>query len=134
MELKVQSAKDKLILDESIYKRNLRIKEYQVLSEIDFERVELGYKSSKIAYESAKRQLNQLKAQLNNEQVRNANNLKISQKSLSDFEIKSAFSGRLFDILVKDGSFITTQTPLAIVGEMNSFFLELEVDENDMVF
>ena len=133
MELKVQSAKDKLILDESIYKRNLRIKEYQVLSEIDFERVELGYKSSKIAYESAKKQLNQLKAQLNNEQVRNANNLKISQKSLSDFEIKSAFSGRLFDILVKDGSLITTQTPLAIVGEMNSFFLELEVDENDMV-
>ena len=133
MELKVQSAKDKLILDESIYKRNLRIREYQVLSEIDFERVELGYKSSKIAYESAKKQLNQLKAQLNNEQVRNANNLKISQKSLSDFEIKSAFSGRLFDILVKDGSLITAQTPLAIVGEMNSFFLELEVDENDMV-
>ncbi len=133
MELKVQSAKDKLMFDESIYKRNLRIKEYQVLSEVDFERVELAYKSSKLAYESAKKQLNQLRLQLKNEQIRNANNLKISQKSLGDFEIKSAFSGRLFDILVKDGSLITTQTPLAIVGEMNSFFLELEVDENDMV-
>jgi len=133
MELRVQSAKDKLGLDESIYNRNKRIKESKVISEIDFERVELAYKSSKIAYESAKKQLNQLKAQLNNEQVRNANTLQISKKVLSDYEIRSAFSGKLFDILVKDGSLVTTQTPLAIVGEMDSFLLELEVDENDMV-
>ncbi len=133
IELRVQSAKDKLALDESIYNRNKRIKESKVISEIDFERVELGYKSSKIAYESAKKQLNQLKAQLNNEQVRNANTLQISKKALSDYEIRSAFSGKIFDILVKDGSLVTTQTPLAIVGEMDSFLLELEVDENDMV-
>ena len=133
MELKVQSAKDKLALDESIYNRNKRIKEFQVISEIDFERVELAYKSSKIAFESTKKQLSQLKAQLNNEQIRNANALQISKKALGDFEIRSAFSGKLFDILVKDGSLITTQTPLAIVGEMDSFLLELDVDENDMV-
>ncbi len=133
MELRVQSAKDKLALDESIYNRNKRIKEFQVISEIDFERVELAYKSSKVAYESAKKQLSQLKAQLNNEQIRNANTLQISKEALGDFEIRSAFSGKLFDILVKDGSLITTQTPLAIVGEMDSFLLELDVDENDMV-
>lgn len=133
MELKVQSAKDRLALDESIYLRNKRIKEYKVISEIDFERVELAYKGSQLAYESTKKQLSQLTAQLKNEQIRNANNVKISQKALGDFEIRSAFSGRLFDILVKDGSLITTQTPLAIVGEMNSFLLELEVDEYDMI-
>lgn len=133
MELKVQAAKDKLTLDESIFNRNKRIKEYQIISEVDFERVELAYKSSKINYESAKKQLAQLRAQLKNDQSRNNINLKISQETQSDFNVKSAFDGQLFDILVKDGSLITTQTPLAIIGKTDAFFLELEVDENDMV-
>ena len=39
----------------------------------------------------------------------------------------------MFDVLVDKGSLVTTQTPLAIIGKANSFVLELEVDENDMV-
>ena len=133
MEMKVQSAKDKLTLDESIYNRNKVIKNQGGISEVDFERVTLAYKSSKINYESAKKQLGQLKAQLENDQNRNRINLKINQKSQSDFIVKSAFSGELFDVLVKEGSLITPQTPLAIIGKAGSFLLELEVDENDMV-
>lgn len=133
MEMKVQSAKDKLTLDESIYIRNKNVKSQGGISEVDFERVELAYKSAKINFESAKKQLAQLKAQLKNDQDRNSINLKISQKSQSDFNIKSAFSGQLFDVLVKEGTLVTTQTPLAIIGKADSFLLELEVDENDMV-
>lgn len=133
MEMKVQSAKDKLTLDESIYLRNKKIKQYQIISEVDFERVELAYKNSKLSYEATKRQLSQLRAQLQNDQNRNSINLKINEKSQSDFTIKSAFSGQLFDVLVKEGTLVTTQTPLAIIGKANSFLLELEVDENDMV-
>ncbi|MDI1306750.1 MAG: efflux RND transporter periplasmic adaptor subunit [bacterium] len=133
MEMKVESAKDKLTLDESIYKRNKNIKNQGGISEVDFERVALTFKSSKINYESAKKQLGQLKAQLENDQNRNRINLKINQKSQSDFSVKSAFSGELFDVLVKEGSLITPQTPLAIIGKADSFLLELEVDENDMV-
>ncbi|WP_413997975.1 efflux RND transporter periplasmic adaptor subunit [Flavobacterium sp. W1B] len=133
MELKVQSAKDKLSLDESIYNRNKNIRNQGGISEVDFERVELAFKSSKINYESAKKQLAQLKAQLENDQNRNSINLKFNQKSQSDFSIKSAFSGELFDVLVKEGTLVTPQTPLAIIGQANSFLLEFEVDENDMV-
>lgn len=133
MEMKVQAAKDKLAYDESIYNRNKRIKSYQIISEVDFERVELAYKSSKINYETAQKQLTQLKAQVLNDQNRNGINLKINQKSQSDYNVKSAFSGQLFDIPVKEGTLITTQTPMATIGASDSFLLELEVDENDMV-
>jgi hypothetical protein len=34
----------------------------------------------------------------------------------------------LYDVLVDEGTLITPQTPLAIIGA-NSFLLELEVDE-----
>ena len=133
MEMKVQSSKDKLTLDESIYNRNKNIKNQGGISEVDFERVELAYKSSKINYESTKKQLAQLKAQLKNDQSRNSVNLRINQKSQNDFSVKSAFAGQLFDVLVKEGTLITPQTPLAIIGQSDSFVLELEVDENDMV-
>lgn len=133
MELKVQSAKDKFILDQSLYNRNKNIRALDGISEIDFEGIELAYKSSKLNYEASQKQLTQLKAQLENDQKRNDINLKYSQKAQNDFNIKSAFSGQLFDVLVKEGTLVTTQTPLAIIGKANSFLLELEVDENDMV-
>lgn len=133
MEMKVQAAKDKLAFDESIYNRNKRIHEYKIVSEVDFERVELAYKSSKINYETAKKQLEQLRAQLKNDQSRTNINLKLSQTSENDFSIKSAFSGKVFDIPVKEGTLITNQTPLAIIGQSDSFLIELEIDENDMV-
>jgi RND family efflux transporter MFP subunit len=133
METKVQVAKDKFILDQSVYTRNKNIKQYNVTSEVDYERVETTYKNSKSNYESALKQLSQLKAQLVNDQNRNSINLKISEKSQSDFTIKSFISGEVFDVLVKEGSLVNPQTSLAIIGKKNSYVLELDVDENDMV-
>ncbi len=133
METKVQAAKDKLALDQSVYNRNKNIKQYNVISEVEYERVELAYKNSKSNYEAALKQLAQLKTQLRTEQSRNQINLKITEKSQGDYVVKSAFSGELFDVLVKEGALITPQTPLAIIGKKNAYVLELDVDENDMV-
>ncbi len=133
METKVQTAKDKLTLDQSVYNRNKNIKQYNVISEVDYERVELAYKNSKSNYEAAVKQLSQLRIQLKNDQYKNSNNLKISEKAQSDFDVKSAFSGELFDVLVKEGTLITPQMPLAVIGKKNAYLLELDVDEYDMV-
>lgn len=133
MELKVQTAKDKLALDESIYNRTKNARQYDGISEVEFQKTELAYKNSKSAYFSVQKQLAQLKTQLQNEQSRNQINLKISQKSQSDFTIKSVFSGELYDVLVKEGTLVSPQTPLAIIGKKNAYILELDVDENDMV-
>jgi hypothetical protein len=65
---------------------------------------------------------------LKNDQERNNINLKYSQNSQND-SIKSALAGQLYDVLVDEGTLITPQTPLAIIGKANSFLLELEVDE-----
>jgi HlyD family secretion protein len=133
MEMKVKLTKDKLFFDQSIYDRNKRLKDLEFISAVDYETLELAYKSSKLNYETAIKQLAQLKAQLENEQRSNSINLKLNQKSQNDFSVKSAFSGQLFDVLVKEGTLVTTQTPLAIIGKANSFVIVLEVDENDMV-
>ena len=132
MEMKVKLAKDKLSFDQSIYERNKKLKERDVISEVDFETYELAYKSSILNYDATVKQLGQLNSQLENEQDRSRINLKINQKSQSDFGIRSAFSGQLYNVLVREGTLVNPQTPLAIIGKANAFFLELEVDENDM--
>ncbi len=133
LENKVQLAKDRLALDQSIYNRNRNIKQYNVISEVEYEKVETAYKNSKSNYESAVRQLSQLREQLKNEQSRNNVNLRINQKAESDYTVKSAVSGELFDVLVKEGALVTPQLPLAVIGKKNAYLLELDVDENDMV-
>ncbi len=133
MELKVQALRDKLEVDESVYLRNKNIKKYNIISEVDYERIELTYNNSRLNYETAKKQLAQLKSQLENDQKRNAINLKSTEKSQNDYNIKSAVSGKMYDVLVKEGSLVSPQTILAVIGEANTFLMELEVDENDMV-
>ncbi|VXB90496.1 Secretion protein HlyD [Flavobacterium sp. 9R] len=133
LELKVLAAKDKLILDESIYHRNQKALQYEGISQVDFDRVVQTYKSSKSNFEMAQKQLAQFKSQLQNDQSKNAINLKISQKSQSDFAVKSEFDGQLFDLPVKEGTLVTPQTPIATIGKSNTFILEFDVDENDMV-
>ena len=76
--------------------------------------------------------MSQLKSQLKFDQNKNNILLKIGQKTQNDYQIKSAFSGQLFDVLIKEGSLISPQIPLAIIGQKNAFLIELEVDENDM--
>ena len=132
MEIKVQLAREKLQVDKSFFDRNNRIKEYNVISEIEFEKVELAYKSSALNLKTSQKQLSQLKSQLNFDQNKNNILLQIGQKTQNDYEIKSAFSGQLFDVMVKEGSLISPQIPLAIIGQKDAFLLELEVDENDM--
>lgn len=133
LELKVQAAQDKLNLDESIYNRNKNILDLGGISEVDFQKFELTYKSSKLNYESSKKQLSQLKDELQNNAKQKNLNLRVSEKSQSDYSIRSTYKGQLFDVLVKEGSLITPQTPMAVIGKTNSFILELQVDENDMV-
>jgi HlyD family secretion protein len=133
MEIKVQLARDKLLVDKSFYDRNNGIKQYNIISEVDFEKVALAYKSSQLNLQTSQKQLSQLKAQLNFDQNKNNILLQIGQKTQNDYQIKSAFSGQLFDVLVKEGTLISPQIPLAIIGQKSAFVLELEVDENDMV-
>ena len=133
MESRVQAARDRMNLDKSIYEKYKNLQQHNVFSKVDYERVELAYQTSKSNYEVAEKQLTQLKIQLANEQSRTKNNLKLSKTNQEDYLIKSQFTGEVFDVLVKEGTLITPQTPLAIIGSKDAYVVELNVDENDMV-
>ena len=133
IETSVNLARDKYLLDSSIYFRQKKLWEQNVGSQIDFEQKQLSFNASKNNYQAARNKLAQAKLQLQNDLKRAEVNYDINQKFQKDFSIRSAINGRVYDILKDVGELITPQTPIAIIGKTDTFQLVLEVDENDIV-
>lgn len=133
IELNVNLAFEKLQLDSSLYFRQKKLWDQNIGTKLDLEQKELAYRNSITNYQTSQRRLSQLKTQLQNELKRATVNYSINQKLSSDFSIKSAMHGKVYDILKERGELVSPQTPLAVIGKADTFLLEMSVDENDVI-
>ncbi len=133
IEMQVTQAKDKLNLDSTLYERQKKLWEQNVGTKVEFEQKELAFKSSKSNYLSVKARLELARLQVDTEYKQAQNNLKISQEHEGNFLVKSEIDGILYNILKERGEFVSSQTPIAVIGRSNSFYIELQVDEYDIV-
>jgi HlyD family secretion protein len=133
IELNVNLAQEKLQLDSSLFFRQKKLWEQNIGTQIEFEQKKLSYANSIANYETAKTRLSQLKTQLKNDLKRATVNYDINKKLFSDYSIKSSLNGRVYDILKDRGELVTPQTPLAVIGKVDTFLLELAIDENDII-
>jgi RND family efflux transporter MFP subunit len=99
---------------------------------VELEQKELAYKSSKNGLSNAFIRYNDLKRQINFSAKQAQNNLALSSKSTSDFEIRSDIDGRVYSVLIEKGDLVGPQVPLAVLGSGDSFILEMQVDEYDI--
>jgi HlyD family secretion protein len=133
IELNVNMALEKLQLDSSLYFRQKKLWNQNIGTKVDFEQKQLAYNNSIVNYQTAQKRLSLLKTQLQNDFKRANVNYNINQKLFSDYSIKSAIDGKVYDILKDRGELVTPQTPLAVIGKADTFLLELAVDENDII-
>ena len=133
LEGRLKLAHEKLVNDSIMFDRQKVLWEQNVGSKLDYERRDLAYKTSSTEYESVFLQYQQLKSELEKKYQQSQNTFQISKKQESDFTIKSNINGFVYDILKEPGEFITSQTPVAIVGTAGQFEVELQVDEFDIV-
>lgn len=133
IELNVNLALEKLHLDSSLYFRQKKLWDQNIGTKLDLEQKELAYHNSVTNYQTSQRRFAQLQTQLQNELKRATVNYSINQKLSSDYSIKSAMNGKVYDILKERGELVSPQTPLAVIGKADSFLLEMFVDENDVI-
>lgn len=129
---KVQIAKEKYLLDSSFFQRQKNLWDQNIGTQAELDQRALNYSTSKINYESAIKSLAQLRAQLKNEMEVARLNYRVSQKRQTDYKIKSEIDGQVFDVVKKAGELIAPQTVLAVIGKPDRYYLEMEVDENDI--
>lgn len=125
-------AREKLKTDSLMYARQLNLFRQNASSKVELEQRELAYQSAQNAVSNAEIKYNDLKRQINFNAKQAKNNLALSSKSASDFEIRSDLNGRVYSVLIEKGDLVGPQVPLAVVGAADSFILEMQVDEYDI--
>ena len=131
--LGIDLAKSRMINDSLLYLRQQNLWDQQIGSKVAFENARLNFENSKTAYYSAQLKYKDEKRRLEILSRQAQVQLAISQQNESDFTITSAIDGRVYALFKEDGEIVTPQTPLAIIGDVSSFVLELQVDEYDIV-
>ncbi len=128
----IEVAKEKNKMDSLLYVRQQNLWKQNVGSQVDLDQRELNAKNSKAGYESALLRYEQLKKQLDFTARQSEKPLEISVAQANDLLVKSEITGKVFSVLKKRGEMVTAQTPIAVLGENNNFYLELQVDEYDI--
>ncbi|WP_114779161.1 efflux RND transporter periplasmic adaptor subunit [Botryobacter ruber] len=128
----IDLAKTKRQHDSLLLVRQRNLWAEQIGTRVELEQKELAYKNSVTAHEAAILRYKDLKKQLNFAARQSQKNLQISRTQVNDFTITSETDGRVYSILKEPGEMVTTQAPVAVIGDADSFMLELQVDEYDI--
>ena len=132
LEENLDLAKEKYELDSSLFLRQKNLFAQQVGSKNDVDQRKLALQSSRTAYLTAQNRLNQIRFQLANELARARVGLQLSQAQAGDFQVKARKAGLVFDVLRTEGELVGPQTPLAVIGNAENWYIELQVSENDI--
>jgi HlyD family secretion protein len=132
LKINIAQAKNKMDNDMALQQRQRNLWQQNIGTQNELEQRELSYKNSANAYQAAILRYNELKKQLNFSAQQSQKNLQISTTIAKDFTIKSGTNGKVYTILKEPGEMVTTQSPIAIIGDADDFLLELQVDEYDI--
>lgn len=132
LEQNVNLAREKYELDSVFFLRQKNLMEQNIGTRAEFDNRKMAFNSSKSAYFTSRNRLNQIRIQLKNELERARIGYRLSEKQKGDFMIRSEFDGLVYDVYRSEGELVSPQTPLAVVGKINAFYPELQVNESDI--
>jgi len=132
LRLNIQLARSKMMNDSLLLTRQQALWSEGIGTRNELEQRELAFKNSTTAYRSAILRLEETQKQLSYTAQQSRKNLQISTTIAKDYTIKSEVDGRVYSILKEKGEMVNPQSPIAIIGDANSFLLELQVDEYDI--
>lgn len=130
--LQIELAKNKMNNDSLLMTRQRSLWAQDIGSKVELERAELNFQNSKTTFESARIRYADEKRRLDITSRQALKNVEITRKNGKDFTITSIMAGKVYSILKEEGEMINTQMPLAVIGDVNAFILELQVDEYDI--
>ena len=119
--------------DSLLFVRQRNLHAQGVGTQIDFEQRELAYKNAATNYDIARLTYRDLRKQLAFTSDQTKTNLAISNSVAGDYTIRARADGKVYKVLKEEGESASTMTPLAVLGDANKFYVELKVDEYDIV-
>lgn len=131
-ENELEVAKLKMETDGSLLERQKKLWSNDIGTKNDLDQRELGYKNSTALFNASKLKLNDLKKQIDFQSKQTSKSAAISSTSMNDYVISSEINGKVYSLNKELGEMVTSQSPVAIVGDANRFYVELQIDEYDI--
>lgn len=128
----VELAKSKLENETSLLERQKKLWASEIGTKNDLDLRELAYKNASTSYNASNLKLNDLKKQIALQSKQSKNSAAISSNALNDYNVISEIDGRVYGISKLEGEMATPQSPIAIIGNANEFYIEMQVDEYDI--
>lgn len=133
LRLAADMAREKMQTDSLLWVRQNNLFKQNIGSQAEWEQRKLAFDNARVAYQSAHIRYQELDRQINLNAQQTQLNAAIAMQQLQDFTVVSKINGRVYELLKTKGELVTPQTPLATVGAVDDFFLELDIDETDIV-
>jgi HlyD family secretion protein len=124
--------KQKLQLDVVQYERYKKLWNENSVAKIDFENIELQYKTSKGNYESAIENYKLIKQQANQQEISNKALKSVNNAALSKNQVRAVFSGKIYKRYKQLGDYITKGEAIALIGEQENIYAKVNVDETNI--
>ena len=125
-------AHKKLKSDSLQFMRQRKLWEQGIGSQFEYEQKELLYENSKTTYKGLQLRYQQLSKQINLLEKQTNFASKISNTQSNDRLVKSQINGKVYGLFKERGEMVNPQTPVALIGSENDFYLELNIDETDI--
>jgi HlyD family secretion protein len=132
LEKSMASAKKKLNFDSLQLVRFQNLLDNKATSVVEYDKVKLSYENARTEFQITKNRYDKIKNQLFIDLKNAESQLKIASDENSNSIIKSRIDGRLFHTLKNEGELIRRSELIATVGDKDSFYLQLNIDELDI--
>ncbi len=129
----IETAKSAMQNDSLLVARLRRLFADGAETKVNMERQELAYTTSKNNYKAAQARYNDLKKQLDFAAAQSKKQLSISNTLAGNYVVRSQQAGRVYSLTIEVGEIVGVQSPVAVIGDAESFLAELQVDEYDIV-
>jgi HlyD family secretion protein len=128
----ITSAKAKYELDSTNYMRFSALLKENATSKVQYDQAKTQFDVSKQNYLKSLNALNntrdKIRVELENAQIQ----YEAQVSNRNDYTITSAVTGKVYDIVPKEGELVNTQIVLMEIGDDSHFEVELSIDETDV--
>jgi len=128
----IDLARIKMNTDSLLWQRQENLWKENIGTRVELEQRTLNYQNSVNNYRSATIRYHDTKRQLELAANQSKNTLEINNTITNEFVIKSEVDGKIYSLLKSVGELITSQGPVALIGDDKTFLVELQVDEYDI--
>lgn len=133
LRLQMQIARLKMRNDSNLFEKQKSLWNQQIGSKNEFDQRKLAYESSRTSYKNSLLQHKDFIRQQDIIGRQARNTVKISEKQVADYTLRSEATGILYALNKKQGELISPQMIIGVVGRGDSFLMEVQVDESDIV-